>query len=147
MELAHVQVRLIGCRNMPWAYVKLFTFWVQRCREYLLLYKTQNSRPNPGCTAWKKKQVLKNKDNLHFWGRNCPRLWGLSRFMQTVSVYRPAPLLQIQWILWAFELTIYFLFKHVSCDFKFMFTKSEFDTIIQTLFWVIGSTYRKGEIF
>ena len=26
MELVHVQVRLIGCRNMPSAYVELFTF-------------------------------------------------------------------------------------------------------------------------
>ena len=40
----------------------------------------------------RKKWVLKNKDSLNFWGRDCPRLWGLSQFMQTILVYRPAPL-------------------------------------------------------
>ena len=40
-----------------------------------------------------RKKVLKNKDSLHFWGCNCPHLWRLSQFMQTISVYRPAHLL------------------------------------------------------
>ena len=45
--------------------------------------------------AWKKKKVLKHKDDLHFWGHNLSTFIRMSWSMKTISVYRPAPLLMM----------------------------------------------------
>ena len=54
--------------------------------------KSWNSCLNPMGT-WKKKKVLKNKDNLHFLGHNLFSFIRTSWLMRTISNYRPAPLL------------------------------------------------------